>query len=53
MAVTEANKIFRANRELCTGCRICEFYCPDFAIAIAEEEGASAGPAAMEETVVC
>ncbi len=27
MAVTEANKIFRANRELCTGCRICELVC--------------------------
>ena len=27
MAVTEPSKIFRANRELCTGCRICELVC--------------------------
>jgi Fe-S-cluster-containing dehydrogenase component len=27
MAATNGNKIFRANRELCTGCRICELVC--------------------------
>jgi NAD-dependent dihydropyrimidine dehydrogenase PreA subunit len=25
-----------AHMENCTGCRLCELYCPDFAIAIQE-----------------
>jgi NAD-dependent dihydropyrimidine dehydrogenase PreA subunit len=35
-----------AHMEKCTGCRMCELYCPDFAIAIREaSQPPDAGPA--------
>lgn len=34
LALDGDGKAFAANPSLCTGCRLCETHCPDFAITI-------------------
>lgn len=33
----EKNKVVVDNLDACTGCQLCEIYCPDFAIEVEKE----------------
>ncbi len=43
LAIGEADAVVLTEADACTGCRLCELFCPDFAIAV--REGPTAVPA--------